>query len=374
MCALLIIIFLLVPVYAFSIDYVYREGYGIVASWSANDAIGVYANNSTQTRFFINSVDADNPHASSGYGYGINLMNNKQYFAMSPYSADYYQNDNISTALPLAFSALTQRSNGDVGHLASQDIMVADVMTTSENQATFNFEHTGAILRLAVKVPEDGVFRKAMLSVGQDVFTSTASMNVENKTITPITTAKMVELLLDNISVRKGELLTVYFMLPAVDLSNMEITARFVTSENIAYVCGFEGFNCKAGRMYNVGRTVVESDDMDIEYRDTTPAKARIVSQNRVMERAAGVVTYPRCTLKDFILDGEDVRYDPFTQPNPIGDANGDGRVTISDYSAIVSCLMNQIPDKIVKKSADIDGDNKITEKDLDALVRILMR
>ena len=59
--------------------------------------------------------------------------------------------------------------------------------------------------------------------------------------------------------------------------------------------------------------------------------------------------------------------------PYTLGDANGDGRVTISDYSAIANRLQNATPSRFIAPAADIDEDGEITKADLTALVDILL-
>lgn len=59
--------------------------------------------------------------------------------------------------------------------------------------------------------------------------------------------------------------------------------------------------------------------------------------------------------------------------PYLIGDANGDKNVSISDYSAIVSHILDNTPNNFVEKAADVNNDGNVSVSDLSALVQIIL-
>lgn len=59
--------------------------------------------------------------------------------------------------------------------------------------------------------------------------------------------------------------------------------------------------------------------------------------------------------------------------PYLIGDANGDKNVSISDYSAIVSHILDNTPNNFIEKAADVNCDGNISVSDLSALVQIIL-
>lgn len=57
-----------------------------------------------------------------------------------------------------------------------------------------------------------------------------------------------------------------------------------------------------------------------------------------------------------------------------VGDVNNDGRISITDFTAIVEYLMGKKPAVFIEKAADISGDGKISVTDLTSLVPLIMQ
>ena len=57
-----------------------------------------------------------------------------------------------------------------------------------------------------------------------------------------------------------------------------------------------------------------------------------------------------------------------------VGDVNNDGRISITDFTAIVEYLMGNAPAVFIEKAADISGDGKISVTDLTSLVPLIMQ
>ena len=57
-----------------------------------------------------------------------------------------------------------------------------------------------------------------------------------------------------------------------------------------------------------------------------------------------------------------------------VGDVNNDGRISITDFTAIVEYLMGNVPAVFIEKAADISGDGKISVTDLTSLVPLIMQ
>lgn len=57
-----------------------------------------------------------------------------------------------------------------------------------------------------------------------------------------------------------------------------------------------------------------------------------------------------------------------------VGDVNNDGRISITDFTAIVKYLMGNVPAVFIEMAADISGDGKISVTDLTSLVPLIMQ
>ena len=242
---------------AYSIDYVFNASSGIVINWTSGDKVGVFAENDSQTRFLLNSVNGSDNHKATFYGPGFSLKNNKQYFGLCPFSNDYYENANVSSSLPVSFPTLTQSANGALEHIAKSDIMRASVKTTTENTATFTFSHICSVIRVCMTVPESATFDSAVLTSSKGGFMQSGVMNIETGAISNVVTAKSLNLALNDINVNRGNKLTVYFITPAVNLADATMTATITSTEGYSYQCSFAGKNLTAGTVNNIERTVV---------------------------------------------------------------------------------------------------------------------
>ena len=56
-----------------------------------------------------------------------------------------------------------------------------------------------------------------------------------------------------------------------------------------------------------------------------------------------------------------------------LGDANGDGKVTVADYTAIAHYIMGNAPDNFNEKAADVNGDGKINVADYTAAAHLIL-
>ena len=75
---------------------------------------------------------------------------------------------------------------------------------------------------------------------------------------------------------------------------------------------------------------------------------------------------------RSYVIAGEQTYYgseEQFTTEKPSGDVNGDGRVNVSDVSA----LINHILGIATVSSADVNGDGRINVSDVSALINIIL-
>lgn len=355
---------------AYSIDYVFRAGVGIGAAWKVDDKIGLFAENDLQTRFVVKSVDSGNNHQATCQSPGVSLKNEKRYFAISPYNVEYYQNDNLSTSLPISFPQLTQAANDDLMHIAGSDLMIADVLTSTSNEATFNFRHLGSVLRLCVKVPEDATFTECALTTSRGNYMQSGTLNIETSNIGCKESSASLGLFLDDINVERGKLLVVYFIIPP--LSNLEggtITAIFKAHNYKTYSCQFSGHNYIPGNVYNVERTVLQCEDV---------AGARAVkvmtkeSSESKMRKVAGVVSSPYVVVPDFTFADNDVFYAAL--PPLTGDADNNGVVNNDDVIVTAEYIIGNGSPQVNNAAADANKDGKINVGDLTKMSNIIKR
>lgn len=354
-------------------SYTFKANYGIVTTWTAGDKIGIFAESSRQTGYDIKTINASDAHqATAASSNGTGLKGSKRYFALSPYNYNYYVDDNISTALPIAYPTLTQQSNGSTTHLASSNLMVAQTTTTSSGTAAFNFTPLGVVLRINAMVPKTATFNRAEITASRGNIMSKGTLNLETRTVTPSVQSATATMMLSNISVQKGQMLTVYFILPATNLAGGDITATFTTTSNEAYSCTFSGMAMQAGRLYNIGRTLhaaiagAKQEDM--------PAPDRQPSPMAKIAKVAGDLYNPTCITSDFTIALNDEQYDPLPPEYILGDANGDGKVNVRDITAIMAYFTGKTPASFNRDAADANKDGVINKNDITHITNIILK
>lgn len=366
---LLVLTLSLTALNAYAIDYVFKSGYGIVATWSVNDKIGIFARSDIQTRFDIQQIISSDSHSAKSYSTsGVSLNASSDYFSLSPYNYNYYLRDDISTALPVNFNTLTQSRNDDLSHIASSDLMAANVKTTTSQQAVFNYSHLGSILRLSVKTPETATFKGVKLESDKGKFLQTGTLNLEERKITTKTSSSAIELALNNISVSTNGQLTVYFIFSEVDMTGGALTATFATTSGKTYSCSFDARKYEAGKVYNVERTL----HVGSGYNTARAASVSVADlpKAKIMRKASAVVTYPTCVISDFLLASSDISYDPEYIK---GDANNDKKVNIADMATTISHVKGSTPVGFNKSAVDFNGDGVVNLTDVSYLSKMLL-
>lgn len=361
---------ILLALNAVAVDYVFSAGNGLLCSWGADDAVGVFPVNDIQSRFFVQNISStDNSQAQLSVS-GMSLKGLTKYNSLYPYSASYYVNDNVSSALPISYPDLTQSENGNASHLSVCDFMTAGITTANDGGGTFKYTHLGAVLRLSLMTPDDALFSNATLEVSQSAFMKTGILNLDNNTLAKSTFDNKISLNLNSINVKRGQLLTLYFIIPATSLSSAHNTVTLTSTDGRTYYCTFNCQSYAASSVYNIGRTLVRSNTLpssrERKMRNIEPAGGKNLNAR---SRAMSTGTLG-CTAGVFSLALNDVNYSPLP-PIP-GDANGDDKLDELDITTIEQYIIGKTPARFVKEAADANGDGQVNVGDITVITNIL--
>lgn len=355
---------------AVAIGYVFNAGSGLSCSWESNDAVGVFPLNDIQTRFFVQGISSTDNSQAKLTATGLTLKGLTKYNSLYPYSSSYYANDNVSTVLPISYNNLTQSGNDNASHLSTSDFMVAGTTTANDGSGAFSYTHLGAVLRLSLMTPDDALFSEATLEVSQSAFMKTGILNLDNKTLTKSTFDNKISLNINSISVKRGQLLTLYFIIPATNLSSALNTVTLKTTDRRAYSCTFNCQNYVANRVYNIGRTLVRSNAVPYT-RERSMMNIEPVEERDLNARSRAMSTgMLGCTAAAFALALNDVSYSPLP-PIP-GDANGDDKLDESDITTIEQYIIGKSPARFVKEAADANSDGQVNVGDITVITNIL--
>ena len=354
-----------------AIDYTYSSRGSMTVAWNNKDVVGLYTVSNNRIRTTVYGIDSSDKHKVTLTGNGWTLTSNSQYYGYYPYSSDYQMNGNLMTALPVSYTNQTQSANDDPAHLAAYDYMVAQT-TTTETEANFTFTHYGSIIRFACYVPTSATFSSlSITSKAEDaIFTTEATMNLTNQTITSTATNKKATLTLSNITVEAGDSLIAYMMLPPTDLSGKSMMLSLNATDGSALQTYIAGVNIQAGKVYpvSIGRenyfkvsAARTADDDNHEEVLSLPAD---LEENKTTAQITTATAY----APDFTPDNEN-RMKPFL----LGDVNFDGKVNVTDAVKVTSHYLNDTTDELDFNVSDINGDNKINVTDVIGITNIYL-
>ena len=357
-----------------AIDYTYSSRGSMTVAWNNKDVVGLYTVSNNRIRTTVYGIDPSDKHKVTLTGNGWTLASGSQYYGYYPYSSDYQMNGNLMTALPVSYTNQTQSANNAPAHLAAYDYMVAQT-TTTETEANFTFTHYGSIIRFACYVPTSATFSSlSITSKAEDaIFTTEATMNLTNQTITSTATNKKATLTLSNITVEAGDSLIAYMMLPPTDLSGKAIMISLNATDGSALQTYIAGVNTQAGKVYPVS---IGRENYFRTQRQTTPGEEsdteEILSLQLDIEDNGTTdtqITTATAYAPDFTTDANH-KLKPFL----LGDVNLDGTVDVTDAVLVINHYQARTTEELDFNIADVNGDDVIDVTDAVGIINIYQR
>lgn len=339
---------------AFAIDHTYQEGTGVSCVWTSADIVGLYTSQGSLVKAKNYSSEGKNAILTMP---GWSLSANNDYTGFAPYR--YYIEGTSTSQLPVSFANQSQTANNLLTHLTAYDFMATKGRSTSTN-AEFTFSHLASILRIEWTMSEAATLTSLTLSSNNSIFTTDAYINLTTQSLVPKTKSTEYKLNLSNITIAKSGTLIAYLMIAPTDCSSETLTFTLQTTEGKTITAEMNGCNILAGKTYPI---TINGGDV------TTPKNtSKIVSKTVRKALGASSLAYPLAHITDFPIDTTN----KFAQPL-VGDANGDGKLTLYDVAIIISYLNKENPLHFNMKGADITNDGKIDKSDINAIKELLL-
>ena len=365
------IVLLLAMSTAYAGNYAYQQSGEVSFGWQSSDKWALFTSAGTLLPHTVAALNPGDGHYVTTHCIGWALVEHSTYYGGYPYSVNYQLLHSPYTALPIAYTNQTQSSNSNTEHLASYDFMTAHG-TATDDALSLSYTHLGSILRIAAYVPEAKTFSSLTLSAKDNSawFTSEATMNATNNTITTTATATTATLTLNNITVEAGDSLIAYMMLPPTDLSGKSMMLSLNATDGSALQTYIAGVNIQAGKVYpvSIGRenyfkvsAVRTTDDDNQEEVLSLPAGLE-------EKRTTAQITTATAYATDFMPDTENEM-----KPFLLGDVNFDGKVNVTDAVKVTSHYLNDTTDELDFNVSDINGDNKINVTDVIGITNIYL-
>ena len=240
-----------------------NNGGSISFRWSAKDTVGIFPDKGDQVSFPIEEGAGTGTAVFNGGGWA--LKSQSTYVAYYPYNYD----NRTGEAIPMTYEGQTQVGNDNLDNLTKCDYIVSSISTPSNGEASFQFKHMGALARFVLTVPEDATFTEFILSSDEEIFPVSQTMNVRTNPVA-ITNKKMsktISMSLSGISASAGSTVTLYMLLPAVNLNAKNLTATLVESYYKKYSTTITGKNYESGKAYSHSATLEKATSLH-EYVD----------------------------------------------------------------------------------------------------------
>ena len=237
-----------------------NTGNKISFAWDNDEAIGIFPiapTTNIQAKQVLKN-GSSNGTTSSFDGAGWALMYGNTYAAYYPYQQKEYED---YTKIPIDMTGQTQNGNNSLAHIGEgYDYMYANAKIPTNGNVNFDFKHVTSIVMLELTMPDAATWQSVTLTnkAGNNVFTTSATLNVSTGAVTSKATSSEVTLLLDNVSTTaSSKILTIYLAVLPTTTGDLAITAK--TSANKSYTANLTGKTLVAGKAYRFVTSLAEN-------------------------------------------------------------------------------------------------------------------
>lgn len=248
-------------------------------AWAETDTIGIFPNVGRQVEFSMAEGAGSTSAKFTGGGWG--LKSTSTYAAYYPLIGQYYLD---KTAIPVDYTGQVQDGNGSTAHLGAYDYLAAPASKVNNGTVSFNFERLGCLVQLKLTLPQATTLQSVSLITDSEAFAIKGKVDIMAGTldIQSVTSKKDITLTIKDVSTAgANQVVTLYMMIPPVDLSGKTLKAVVKTSVNTKEVV-LESKNFQAGKAYALSATLNEAADEEIvitgNYSNVTISKASMIT------------------------------------------------------------------------------------------------
>jgi len=223
--------------------------------WTTGDTIGIVPCKGAQAYFVIEEGVESNKATFSGGSWALKTQNSNDYAAYYPLVYDMMLD---RTQVPVDYTGQVYKpaASNKLSSLANHDYMAAKAtVATGANNVNFEFQHLGVLMEIQFSAPQAGEVTQVILSSDEKIFPLKGTFNLEAETLAitpnPEDISNSLTVNIEELETTSaGEVVSVYFMVPPIDLSgkslNMTVTYEEVEKNFVLP----EGENMQAGRWY----------------------------------------------------------------------------------------------------------------------------
>lgn len=226
--------------------------------WDEDDVIGIFPNEGDQVSFAMSQGAGTQTAAFSGGGWA--LKSSATYAAYYPH---VYENRDM-TKIPVSYVGQTQNGNNNTDHIGAYDFMAASVATPSNGAVAFDMQHLGCLVQLTINVKEPSKLIRVTLSCEDSDFIQSGiiDLSADTPAIVAGWKSKTLDIYLKDLATTESnEEVTIYFMMPPVDLASKSLKA--VISKDNGYYQEIEltGKKFEAGKAYRLTAVMASEEE-----------------------------------------------------------------------------------------------------------------
>ncbi len=230
---------------------------GVSFAWDEDDVIGIFPNKGDQVSFAMEQGAGTQTATFTGGGWA--LKSSATYAAYYPH---VYENRDL-TKIPVSYVGQIQNGNANTDHIGAYDFMAASVTTPSNGAVAFDMQHLGCLIQLTITVPEPSVLKRVVLD-SEENFTLAGTIDLSSAApaISATSQSKSFTIILNDVTTDElDEVVTIYFMMPPVDLSSKSLKV-IVEKDNYYYQeIALTGKNFEAGKAYKLSANMVSEEE-----------------------------------------------------------------------------------------------------------------
>lgn len=237
--------------------------------WAQGDVLGVFPETGNQVEFPLET--GSDSYSAIFTGGAWALRNDTRYSCYYPFNKWNYFRD--GKTIILDYTGQKQLADGDLSHIGAYDFMGTDnPMIPINGKLVFNLQHVGALVEFKITAPTKNTWMGMVFHTDQNVIPVMEEMDVlgSQLKVTPTQEDCRLLLLLNNFKTTAGQELTLYMMLPAMNLLGSTATVRLVDLEGSVYEGNLAQKNLEQGKFYQYS----SSNLVPVEYEEEVKSPA----------------------------------------------------------------------------------------------------
>lgn len=281
----------LTALYAGASGYRYVDGKGLEFQWSVGYKTGISSGQAnayvgmTQKAFTVTRINEASPSYATTNATGYALAANSTYYTYHPYK---WQEKFDATAIVCSYKDQAQVGNNNPDGLTPHDLCIGKIAQANASSCTIEYNHIGSVIRIEIESPATTVMTSMHLSAESYCIPATATANLLTQQTMFSDYTDRISLVLEQMTVSKGEKVTTYIMMPSVNLSNQRLTLSLKDNNGKTYTYpSLYGPNMKPGRLYR------------IQMKGISPKP----SSAKGMNKAESPLEYPTVHTSDILID-----------------------------------------------------------------------